>query len=123
MDNSLDAKKVTAINADAMAWKEHPEAKVGKSFFTKMLVQDPETGVQINLLKYPAGFMTPWHDHPCSHGVYILEGTLKTNEGSFGPGSFVWFPEGSVAEHGAALESDVVVLFVTNKKFDINFIE
>jgi hypothetical protein len=28
-------------------------------------------------------------------------GTLKTHAGNFGPGSFVWFPEGMLMEHGA----------------------
>ena len=25
---------------------------------------------------------------------YVLDGILKAHAGSFGPGSFVWFPEG-----------------------------
>jgi hypothetical protein len=31
----------------------------------------------------------------------VLEGELVTHKGTFGPGSFVWFPEGEVMEHGA----------------------
>jgi quercetin dioxygenase-like cupin family protein len=51
----------------------------------------------------------------------VLEGTLVTNDGQYGPGSFVWFPEGNVMEHGATAEKDVVVLFITNKPFDIHY--
>ena len=54
--------------------------------------------------------------------MYVLEGTLVTHRGDFGPGSFVWFPEGMVMEHGATAEADVVMLFITNKKFDIHFV-
>ena len=40
----------------------------------------------------------------------VLQGTLATHDGKFGPGHFVWFPEGQVMEHGATPEGDVVVL-------------
>jgi hypothetical protein len=55
--------------------------------------------------------------------MYVLEGTLVTHKGKFGPGSFVWFPEGEVMEHGASPEGDVVVLFITNKSFRIDYVE
>jgi len=42
--------------------------------------------------------------------------------GNVGPGGFVWFPEGTLMQHGATAEEDVVVLFITNKKFDIHFV-
>jgi anti-sigma factor ChrR (cupin superfamily) len=38
------------------------------------------------------------HRHNCAHGIYVLEGTLKTHAGPFRPGSFVWFPEGMLME-------------------------
>ena len=78
------------------------------------------TGMMIRLVQYPAGFMNQWHDHPCSHGMFVLEGTFA---GHHGPGSFVWFPEGMRMEHGATEERDVVALFITNKPFDIRYVE
>jgi quercetin dioxygenase-like cupin family protein len=53
--------------------------------------------------------------------MYVLEGTLQTGSGMYGPGSFVWFPEGIEMEHGATAEADVTVLFITNKPFDIHY--
>jgi quercetin dioxygenase-like cupin family protein len=67
--------------------------------------------------------MNTKHTHPCGHGLYVLEGQLKTHKGTFGPGSFVWFPEGEVMEHGASAEADVTVLFITNKRFRIDYVE
>ncbi|MBL8219091.1 MAG: hypothetical protein JNL62_07670, partial [Bryobacterales bacterium] len=43
--------------------------------------------------------------------------------GSYGPGHFVWFPEGETMEHGATAEQDVVVLFITNKPFEIHYVK
>jgi quercetin dioxygenase-like cupin family protein len=33
--------------------------------------------------------MNTWHTHPCTHGIYVLEGTLVTHDGEYGPGNFV----------------------------------
>jgi quercetin dioxygenase-like cupin family protein len=85
-------------------------------------VQDPDTGMEVRLVRYPAGVINTRHTHPCAHGMYVLEGTLVTHAGRFAPGSFVWFPEGCVMEHGATAEEDVVVLFITNKPFEIHYI-
>ena len=113
--------KVISTDSSALAWSERPNAKLGMSSFMKILQQDDATGVRVSLNFYPRGYVTKWHTHPCAHGMYVLEGILKTHEGVYGPGSFVWFPEGIRAEHGATAETDVLTLFVTNKAFDIKY--
>jgi quercetin dioxygenase-like cupin family protein len=104
-------------------WEERPNARIGKSLYRKELFIDPETGMEVRLVRYPAGIINPEHTHPCGHGMYVLEGRLVTHKGSFGPGTFVWFPEGEVMEHGASAEGDVVVLFLTNKPFRMDYVE
>ena len=47
---------------------------------------------------------------------------MMSENGSFGPGSFVWFPEGEVMEHGASQDGDVTVVFITNKSFRIDYV-
>jgi hypothetical protein len=49
--------------------------------------------------------------------------SLVTHNGTFPTGTFVWFPEGEVMEHGAGPDCDVTVLFVTNKSFRIDYVE
>jgi quercetin dioxygenase-like cupin family protein len=87
----------------------------------KDLQADKDTGMQVFMVKYPAGFINTWHTHPNAHGMYVIEGTLLTHQGEFGPGSWVWFPEGGWMQHGATAKSDVVILFITNKKFGIKY--
>ncbi|MDF2880279.1 MAG: hypothetical protein K0R54_836 [Clostridiaceae bacterium] len=55
--------------------------------------------------------------------MYDLDGTLQTQDGCYGPGNFIWFPEGCLEEHGATAVTDVTVLFITNKAFDICYKE
>ena len=115
-------KPITAVDSNAVPWEERLNEPTRKTLFRKDLFTEPETGIEVRLVRYPAGFMNPLHTHSCGHGMYVLEGVLVTHEGSrHGPGSFVWFPEGQEMEHGATAEEDVTVLFITNKPFDIHY--
>lgn len=111
-----------ALDTSQMPWEERFNEKLGRALFRKTLYTDSETGMEIRLVRYPAGVVNPSHTHPCAHGMYVLEGTLVTHKGRFGPGSFVWFPEGEVMEHGASPAGDVVVVFITDKHFRIDYV-
>jgi anti-sigma factor ChrR (cupin superfamily) len=69
-----------------------------------------------------ARYDAPSDRHPCARGVYVLEGTLSTHQGRYPAGSFAWFPEGGIMEHGATQAEDCTFLFITNKPFDIHFV-
>jgi quercetin dioxygenase-like cupin family protein len=112
-----------AVDTNLLPWEERFSEAIGKAIYRKEFFTDPETGMLVRLVRYPAGVINPAHTHPCGHGMYVLEGTLVTHKGAFGPGCFVWFPEGEVMEHGASAEGDVVVVFITNKPFRIDYIE
>ena len=112
-----------AIDTTAVPWEERFNEKIGRSLFRKVLYTDPDNGAEVRLVRYPAGVINPRHTHPCGHGMFVLEGQLVTHKGTFGPGSFVWFPEGEIMEHGASADGDVVVLFITNKAFRIDYVD
>ncbi len=111
-----------AIDVAQMPWQERFNEKLGRALYRKDLYTDPDSGMEIRLVRYPAGVINPAHTHPCGHGMYVLEGTLVTHQGKYGPGTFVWFPEGQVMEHGASAEGDVTVVFITNKTFRIDYV-
>ena len=116
----IDLKEI-AFDTSSMEWEKEWSEYNQNYIFNKRFIDDEDTGMKIKQMIYPMGFNTRWHTHPCSHGIYVLRGKLKTNKGLYGPGSFVWFPEGVLAEHGSTPEEDVEVLFITNKAFEINF--
>ena len=113
---------ITAWDTRTMEWSKHVSANTGHVTYTKELIDDPDTGMAVKLLRYPKGTVTPLHTHDCAHGMYVLSGVLHTHKGDFGPGSFVSFPEGNVAEHGASTGGDLEVLFVVNKPFQIHYL-
>jgi len=112
---------LTSKDTGKMDWDILDIPQINAKLPVKMLQSDPETGMTAILVKYEKGFMNTWHTHPTAHAMYVIEGTLVTHQGEFGPGSWVWFPEGGWMQHGATATSDVVVLFVTPKKFDIKY--
>jgi len=114
-------KDLQAMDTHSMLWQERFNDRVGRPLYRKDLIVDPDTGMEVRLVRYPAGFINPRHTHPHAHGLYVLEGTLVTHAGQYGPGHFLWFPEGLVMEHGATPEAEVTVLFITNKPFVINY--
>lgn len=113
---------ITSKNTAQMPWEEMTLPQINAKIFSKTLEHDPKTGMNVWMVRYPAGHTTSWHTHPCAHGIYVLDGTLKTNQGEFGPGTWVWFPEGGWMEHGATAKTDVTFLFITNKEFAIDFL-
>lgn len=113
--------ELTSVDTTTAEWVKFPLPQIGTELDVIPLLTDPDTGLQAFKLVYRAGFTNPWHTHPCAHGIYVLEGTLTTHQGEYGPGSFVWFPEGGKMQHGAAADGDATLLFFTNKPFDIHY--
>ena len=118
----MNPSEMYAIDVAAMPWEERFNERIGRALYRKILYVDPESGAEIRLVRYPAGVVNPAHTHPCGHGMFVLEGRLVTHKGTYGPGSFVWFPEGETMEHGADANGDVVVMFITNKAFRIDYV-
>ena len=118
----MAASPFFAVDTNRLPWEERPNERIGRSLFRKELFVDGDTGMEFRLVRYPAGVVNPSHTHPCGHGIFVLGGQLVTHKGTFGPGSFVWFPEGETMEHGASAEGDVTVVFVTNKSFRIDYV-
>jgi len=102
-----------------MPWEMFHVEQTGADIPSKTLFSDPKTGLTVIMLRYAAGFTNTWHTHPHAHGIYVLDGVLSTHEGEFGPGNFVWFPEGGWMEHGATAANDCTFLFITDKPFGI----
>jgi quercetin dioxygenase-like cupin family protein len=121
-DASIQPRQFISVDPTTVAWRELP-LPTKESLYRKTLLADAQTGTGVDLLRYPAGVVTPVHTHPHGHGMYVLEGTLVTNHGSFAPGMFVWFPEGEAIYHGAAADHDTVVLFIRHEPFEISFVD
>jgi hypothetical protein len=89
----LEPVELTVVDTNTAEWQGFRVDYLGVALPHIPLVDDPGTGMMVAKMTYPAGHTTPWHTHPCAHGVYVLAGTLNTHQGHYAPGTFVWFPE------------------------------
>ena len=112
-----------SIDTRETEWDASYNPKLGVSLGRLMLREDPKNGSEIRMIRYPKGVLNPAHTHPCGHGIFVLEGTLQTHGGTYGPGSWVWFPQGEVMEHGATIDADVVGIFITDGPFEIHYVD
>lgn len=122
-DAQLSPLKLTSVDTNTAQWEQLPLPEIGAVLDRLPLIADPDTGMEVLKVIYKAGFTNPWHTHSCAHGIYVLEGTLTTHQGHYPAGSFVWFPEGGTMTHGASEDSDCTFLFITNKPFDIRYVD
>jgi quercetin dioxygenase-like cupin family protein len=111
-----------ALNTDEMNWVEGGRGGPA-SYSMKYLYKDPETHEVFMLVRYPAGQAQPPHVHNYGHAIYVLQGKLVTHQGTYGPGSFVWFPPNEVVAHGASADEDLVILFIRHEDMEINYVQ
>jgi quercetin dioxygenase-like cupin family protein len=76
----------------------------------RLLYQDPVSGAEHYLIRYPIGLQAQWHTHSAAHTIIILDGQLTANQQLMGPLSYCHFPAGTVMHH--APEGDCGCLFV-----------
>ena len=73
----------------------------------KLLMHDAETGMLTILTRLAPGASIPFHVHEDMEQAYILEGSLKDDEGECTAGNFVIRPKGSkhspVAPNGCTM--------------------
>lgn len=68
----MDAQSVIAVDSRALPWEERFNEKLGRALYRKNLVTDPDTGMEVRLVRYPAGVINVQHRHPCAHGMFVL---------------------------------------------------
>ena len=109
-----------AVDTNDMNWVDGAKGGPAK-FSMKFLYKDVNSRQVAMLVRYPAGQMQPPHVHTYGHGIYVLSGKLVTHRGTYGPGTFVWFPANEVVSHGASPDEDVVFLFLRDEDMDIQY--
>ena len=84
-----------------------PWVDTGPGNQMKVLMHDPETGMMTILTRLAPGASIPFHRHEAMEQTYILEGSLKDDEGECKAGSFVIRAKGSehspVAPNGCTM--------------------
>ena len=105
MINADVAQRALVLLAD-VPWVDAQVAGIQR----RMLERDGgEVARATSLVKYAAGAQFPSHHHGLGEEIFVLEGTLCDEHGSYGPGTYLRNPPGSSHAPGSA---DGCTLFV-----------
>jgi quercetin dioxygenase-like cupin family protein len=85
----------------------------------RLLYQDPDSGAEHYLIRYPAGLKTRLHRHTAGHTIVVLEGRLEVNNEIIGPGAYCHFPPGEAMRHSPAQDDSCLFVIVFNGPVDV----
>ena len=87
------------------------------------LYQDPESGEEHYLARYPRGLKARWHRHSAAHTMIILEGQMEANGRVVGPLSYCHFPGGQPMHHAPVGDEDCVFILIFHGPFDVEVVD
>jgi quercetin dioxygenase-like cupin family protein len=85
----------------------------------RLLYQDPESGAEHYVIRYPPGVKAQLHRHSVAHTIVVLEGRLAVNNQVIGPGGYCHFPAREAMFHGPADESGCLFVTIFHGPFDV----
>jgi anti-sigma factor ChrR (cupin superfamily) len=103
-EDKLDPMQSRYVDVGALPW----QPTQAKGVEMKILLQDKETGLMTALFRWQPGARLPLHEHVEIEQTYVLEGSIKDNEGEVRAGNYVWRPKGH--RHDAVSPNGALVL-------------
>ena len=85
----------------------------------RLLYQDPASGEEHYLVRYPAGVRGRLHRHTAAHTIVVLEGRLDANGQLIGPGAYVHFPAGEPMQHQGTGDGPCLFVLLFHGAFDV----
>jgi quercetin dioxygenase-like cupin family protein len=88
----------------------------------RLLYQDPRSGAEHYVVRYPPGLKALPHRHSAAHTIVVLAGRLEANGLVVGPGAYCHFPAGDVMHHAPAGEEGCTFVIVFDGPFDVEVV-
>jgi quercetin dioxygenase-like cupin family protein len=85
----------------------------------RLLYEDPGSGAEHYLIRYPGGLRARLHRHTAAHTIVVLEGKLAVNDHVIGPGAYCHFPPGEAMFHAPADEEGCLFVTIFHGPFDV----
>jgi hypothetical protein len=84
----------------------------------RLLYQDPASGSEHYLIRYPPGLTARLHQHT-AHTMVVLDGELLANGRRVGPGGYCHFPAGVPMHHAPAPGTGCTFVTAFHGPFDV----
>jgi len=89
----------------------------------KLLYQDPSSGAEHYLIRYPCGLKAQPHRHSAAHTIIVLEGAMQIDGRLLSPGSYAHHPADAVMHHAPAPGQDCLFVIMFHGPFDVTPVE
>ena len=89
----------------------------------RLLYQDPASGEEHYLVRYPPGLHAKPHRHTAAQTIVVLEGRLRINSDVIGPGSYCHMPPGEAMLHAPAGDAPCLFVTIFHGPFDVHLLE
>jgi len=89
----------------------------------RLLYEDPISGAEHYLIRYPAGLRTRLHRHAAAHTIVVLDGRLEVNGHVIGPAAYCHFPAGEPMQHAPAEGGSCLFVIIFNGPVDVTAID
>ena len=88
----------------------------------RLLHEDPDSGEEHYLVRYPAGVKGRLHRHGAAHTIIVLDGWLDANGQVIGPSSYAHFPARQVMRHQATGGGPCLFVLLFHGPFDVEVV-
>jgi quercetin dioxygenase-like cupin family protein len=86
----------------------------------RLLYEDPHSGAEHYVGRYPPGMRAQPHRHTAAHTIVVLEGRMEVNGQVVGPGAYAHFPAGEAMHHGPSGDEPCLFVIVFHGPFDVH---
>ena len=88
-------------------------------FELKLLHEDPRSGAEHYVVRYPPELKALPHRHSAAHTIIVLKGRLAVNDTEVGPGAYCHFPARELMFHGPAGDEGCSFIIIFDGPFDV----
>lgn len=85
----------------------------------RLLCQDPGSGTEHYLVRYPPGMRSQPHRHSAAHTIIVLEGAMEVDGQLLQPGSHAHHAAGTVMQHAPAPGQHCLFVIMFHGPFDV----
>jgi quercetin dioxygenase-like cupin family protein len=112
-------KAIVFDDLDSLEMRQSQIVVYDREIGVRLLYEDPQSGAEHYLIRYPAGLKAQFHRHTAAHTIFVIEGRLAVNDQVVGPGAYCHFPPGETMFHAPAGDEGCLFINIFHGPSDV----